>query len=526
MNDGQAETRIDDESTSEAWSDYQFWSQRALSGDLLAAATNLTKLLQKVGDRTLKARIINDLGVLATSRGDYGVARQEFQKAQSLDPDWPVPQGNLRLLSDIDHDHNKNSSPIPRSRQTRVAILSLLFNWPSTGGGTVHTAELARFLARAGYDVRHFVVRYSAWSIGQVVDAVDWPIEPLEFTATDWNRNTIQEITREAVDRFAPDSVIITDSWNFKPRLAEALAGHRYFLRLAAQECLCPLNNVRLLWDSGNAPQACPRHQLASPQACSECVVRRGNWSGSLHQAERSLAGFEDSGYDICLRKAFAGAAGILVVNPLIAEMVKPHAPAVHVVPSGFDPRRFAIGVAAPERQGPVKILFAGLVNEAMKGFRVLHSACRDLWTRRQDFRLLATADPPGSMDEFTELIGWQSQADLPAVMQAVDIVVCPTIAEEALGRTAVEAMGAGRPVIASRIGGLPFAILDEATGLLCEPADPIDLQRQIVRLLDSPQLREQLGQAGRQRFNQHYTWDVMLERHYKKLLGLPMRAV
>ena len=38
----------------------------------------------------------------------------------------------------------------------RLAILSLLFNWPSTGGGNHHTAELAAFLARAGYEVKHF----------------------------------------------------------------------------------------------------------------------------------------------------------------------------------------------------------------------------------------------------------------------------------------------------------------------------------------------------------------------------------
>ena len=45
---------------------------------------------------------------------------------------------------------------------TRVAILSLLFNWPSTGGGNHHTAEMARFLALAGYEVKHFFAEYPA----------------------------------------------------------------------------------------------------------------------------------------------------------------------------------------------------------------------------------------------------------------------------------------------------------------------------------------------------------------------------
>jgi len=50
----------------------------------------------------------------------------------------------------------------------RVAVLSFLFNWPSTGGGNMHTAGLVDFLGRDGYDVRHFFARYPGWGIGRV----------------------------------------------------------------------------------------------------------------------------------------------------------------------------------------------------------------------------------------------------------------------------------------------------------------------------------------------------------------------
>ena len=50
----------------------------------------------------------------------------------------------------------------------KIAILSFLFNWPSTGGGNVHTYELALFLGKAGYDVRHFYVSFPPWGIGGV----------------------------------------------------------------------------------------------------------------------------------------------------------------------------------------------------------------------------------------------------------------------------------------------------------------------------------------------------------------------
>jgi hypothetical protein len=154
-----------------------------------------------------------------------------------------------------------------------------------------------------------------------------------------------------------------------------------------------------------------------------------------------------------------------------------------------------------------------------MKGFRVLHDACGLLWRRRQDFELVATGDPPGPVDAFTRFIGWQSQEDLPAQLYASDVLVMPTIAQEALGRTAVEAMAAGKPVVASRIGGLPFTVLDGATGLLCEPGDPEDLARTIETLLDDPDLRHRMGLAGRRRFEGHYAWDVIIERHYRPLL-------
>ena len=49
----------------------------------------------------------------------------------------------------------------------KVAILSFLFNWPTTWGGNVHTQELAIFLGRAGYDVRHSDVDYAGWGIGR-----------------------------------------------------------------------------------------------------------------------------------------------------------------------------------------------------------------------------------------------------------------------------------------------------------------------------------------------------------------------
>lgn len=502
----------------------------ACSNDLAAARTLYDELQRDADTPARQSLIRSGLAALDALAGDMHNAVAGFLEALRLDADCACAKANLALLEGNGF-HTAQFTNDPASIEvledrTKVAILSLLFNWPSTGGGTVHTAETARFLFQAGYDVRHIYARYPAWGIGRVEEGLGVPAEPIDFDDANWEAEEIRSRFREAVDAFGPDYVLITDSWNSKRLLAEAAQGYRYVIRLAALECLCPLNNVRLLvGEQGEAIQ-CPRHQLATPGACRTCVQENERFSGGLHRAERALAGYGNGVYKQRLVSAIGDAEAVLVVNPLIAEMVRPYAKQVLVVPSGFDPARFPwpLPDTNPGSHDHItRLFFAGLTAEFMKGFRVLQAACDVLWQRRQDFELIVTADPPERPEPYTRYIGWQSQAELPRRLCEADVLVFPTIAQEALGRSAVEAMGAGKPVIASRIGGLPFTVVDGLTGLLFEPGDAADLARKIETLLDSPELRQQMGLAGRRRFEELFTWDVVLP-HYFNLFGAPVR--
>lgn len=479
------------------------------------------------------------------------LSREYYQETQQLGRQLretlSLPNIGLRFKQVIDAvldergqqtEHDRRRIPVedpsrstgiaaPRCTDTatpvKVAIVSLLFSWPSTGGGNIHTLELAKFLTKAGYDVRHFFARFANWEVGRCDAGCPFPSEAIEFSEEEWSVAGIGGKFRRAVAAFAPDHVIITDSWNFKPHLAAALRNYPYFLRMQALECLCPLNNLQLL-PVGGGIQRCPLNQLATPRACRECLEIRGRASGELHQAERALSGVGTPEYDRLLRQTVRDAEAVLTLNPLIAEMYRPFARRVEVVTWGMDAERFTS--TGTERRGTgaddgvVRLLFAGLVPEWIKGFHVLHEACARLWERRRDFELIATSDPVGRLDDFTRLLGWQSQERLPALYQQADICVVPTVVPDGLSRTSVEAMATGIPVIASGIGGLPYTVLDGVTGLLCRPGDVEDWMRQISRLLDNAPLRQLLGDAGRRQFEERFRWETVIQRQYVPLLS------
>ncbi len=454
--------------------------------------------------------------------------------------------------------------------QVRVAVLSFLFNWPSTGGGNMHTAGLVEFLKRAGYDMRHFFARYPAWGIGRAAADGLVASEALEFDEPSWNVAEIQRRYRRAVDEFQPDFVAITDTWNMKPLLAEAMRGYPVLLLYQAQECLCPLNNLRLLGIGPTQVEQCPRNQLATPQVCHGCLAQRGQHSGALHQVERALAGVGTAEYDHKIRRALLEAEAVLALNPLTAAMLEPYARRVCVVPWGIDAGRFpwaadgdeegrpavaaeggvgrpapnmqteggvgrpapnmqtegGVGRPAPNNERTLSrserrhlLFMAAVAGETIKGFHVAHKACRLLRQTRSDFELVVTFDPPGQIDEFTRSVGWCSQAELPRHYRAADICLVPTIAQDGLSITSVEAMASGLPVIASRIGGVPYTVGDGVTGLLCEPGDPADLAAKIAHLLDDPDLRREMGLAGRRRFEADFTWEIVIERYWRPLL-------
>jgi glycosyltransferase involved in cell wall biosynthesis len=111
--------------------------------------------------------------------------------------------------------------------------------------------------------------------------------------------------------------------------------------------------------------------------------------------------------------------------------------------------------------------------------------------------------------------IGWLPQPECAALLRGATALLLPSI-YECGGAVVLEAMACGLPVIATAWGG-PADYIDETCGILVNPTNPETIQAgfeaAMQTLIADPQLRGQLGAAGRQRVEQHYDWDKKIDR-------------
>lgn len=107
-------------------------------------------------------------------------------------------------------------------------------------------------------------------------------------------------------------------------------------------------------------------------------------------------------------------------------------------------------------------------------------------------------------------------------IFAACDMLIFPS-GHESFGFVILEAWAAGKPVIGTRIGAIPTVIDEGENGLLIQHRDVDDLIAAMQQLLDNPEQRRALGAAGRQKVEQHYTWEIVTAKFralYKKALA------
>ncbi len=196
------------------------------------------------------------------------------------------------------------------------------------------------------------------------------------------------------------------------------------------------------------------------------------------------------------------------------------------VVPSGIDLERFRCkaGLFGRRPQGmtyPTDAIVVGSVGwlTEVKGHRFLIEALARLKPQHPKLHVvilgsgrlreeyLALAERLGVGDA-VHLLG--ERQDVPDCLAAMDLFVLPSL-NEGMGRALVEAMAAGRPVIASNVGGIPAIVEDRRTGLLVPPADPVSLAAAIDELLRWPDLAKTVGAAASESIGARFGTQAMV---------------
>lgn len=180
------------------------------------------------------------------------------------------------------------------------------------------------------------------------------------------------------------------------------------------------------------------------------------------------------------------------------------------VVPLGVDTDLF---VPAAERVAG-RIIAIASADRPLKGVVHLLEAVAKLRVDRDvELRLVSALEPGGATEARIEELGLAdcvtvqnglTDAELAALLASAQVMCVPSL-YEGFSLPTVEAMACGTPVVASRVGALPEVVGD--CGSLVEPGDVGALVDAIGALLDSPEDRERLGAAGRDRAVARYSW-------------------
>ena len=200
------------------------------------------------------------------------------------------------------------------------------------------------------------------------------------------------------------------------------------------------------------------------------------------------------------------------------------------VIPN-FLPDDFGLSTVGEADHDPLPadpfILFVGSLSH-IKGVEVLLDAYRRLPQSSRPPLVLMGYTGTETLDVLREpipgvsVITDQPRSTVAAACARSLFLVLPSIAEEAFGLVALEAMAMGRPVIASAVGGLPEVIRDGETGILTRPGDADSVAAAMQSLLQDEPRRESLGRAARDWSSQFRESRVVprIEQLYERLLA------
>ena len=367
----------------------------------------------------------------------------------------------------------------------KIAMVSPYdFTWP--GGVTAHVAQLARALGRSGHEVQVLA-----------------PHSPSrDFQDSD----LLVPFGRSVPLPSGGSTARVTLSWWLYPKI-RALLKKEQFDIIHLHEPMVPILPLCVL-EFSKSVNVGTFHASYSRQhlyRAFQPIIKR--WQKRLH--------------------------GSIAVSPAARRYVNNTFPGEYeIIPNGIDYKHFSANVAPlPQYQdGKLNILFVGRL-EKRKGLRYLLEAYSKLKWEMPNTRLIVVG--PGNPDKESyrilsshglrdvEFAGRVSYDELPRYYATADIFCSPATGGESFGIVLLEAMSAGKPVVASDIEGFRGIMSDGEQGLLVPKKDTGALANALGRLARDPELRSKLGGQG-SRSAEDYRWEVVagrVEEYYNRCI-------
>ena len=358
----------------------------------------------------------------------------------------------------------------------KIAMVSPYdFTWP--GGVTAHVTQLARELGRSGHEVQ-VLAPHSPSRESQDADLH----VPLGRSVPLPSGGSIARVSL---------------SWWLYPKV-RALLRKEQFDVIHLHEPMAPILPLCVLEfsDSVNVGTFHASYARQHLYRITHPIIKR--WQQRLH--------------------------GNIAVSPAARRYVNNTFPGDYeIIPNGIDFKHFSTNVAPmPQYQdGKINILFVGRL-EKRKGLRYLLEAYGKLKWDLPNIRLIVVG--PGNPDKESyrvmssqnlqdvEFVGLVSYDDLPRYYASADIFCSPATGAESFGIVLLEAMSAGKPVVASDIEGFRGVMTHGEQGLLVPKKDSNALAEALGMLARDPELRRKLGGNGN-RLAEEYRWEVVAGR-------------
>ena len=207
-----------------------------------------------------------------------------------------------------------------------------------------------------------------------------------------------------------------------------------------------------------------------------------------------------------------------------------PSPESVVVLENGVDLSRFSNAPAVSVREGPARVGMVGNLRP-VKEPELLVRAAAQVFAVHSDvtFAIAGEGELRPALERQVRALGMEGRfllpgaiTDVPGFLSGLDVaVLCSK--SEGMSNAVLEYMAAGRPIVATAVGGTLELIQDGVTGLLIPPGDANQLARGIRRLLENRGLAARLGAAARRRAIERYGREAMVRRFedfYASLVG------